>query len=95
MAGRKRYRIEDLAATVKRLADQVAVLTQAVDALTDEIQWRNNQARDTGERPTPFVLTSMPADLCTSDWHTNRVRRHGQPPAADDSGRRGRSTLFD
>lgn len=65
--------LADLRHAVEHLSQQVQVLTEAVDGLTDEIQWRNHQLRDSTEMPKPFVLRSMPLDPCADDWALNRV----------------------
>jgi hypothetical protein len=88
--------LADLECVIQELSDRVAVLTEAVDALTDEIQWRNNHARDSGKLPQPFVLKSMPLDPCTDDWQINRVehdeRRPEQPVERHPA---GKGTLFE
>ena len=66
--------IAELRQAVEQLALQVQVLTEAVDGLTDEIQWRNRQLRDNAEMPSPMVLRSMPLDPCAKDWEINRVK---------------------
>ena len=86
--------LSDLTHVVQELSGRVAVLTDAVDALTDEIQWRNNHARDTGDTVLPFVLTSMPLDPCTDDWQLIRVGRDGLPREAPPQ-RPVKGTLFD
>ncbi|REJ93738.1 MAG: hypothetical protein DWQ34_10080 [Planctomycetota bacterium] len=66
---------ERLRDAVELLGQQVAVLTEAVDRLSDELQWRNNESRPRRESaPPPAVLHSMPVDSTTDDWKLNRVR---------------------
>ena len=84
--------LADLECVVQELSDRVAALTQAVDALMDEIQWRNNHVRDGGERPEPFILKSMPLDPCADDWQINRVERDGRPAERRSA---GKGTLFE
>lgn len=65
----------DLYESIQRFGQQIAVLTDAVERLCDELQWRNNERCKDGERsPPPFVLHSMPVDPTTDDWQLNRVR---------------------
>lgn len=88
--------LADLECVVQELSDRVSALTEAIDALTDEVQWRNNHARESGAPIRPFVLTSMPLDPCTDDWQINRVERDGrrkQPATQRRSA--GKGTLFD
>jgi hypothetical protein len=88
--------LADLECVIQELSDRVAALTQAVDALMDEIQWHNNHLRDGGEMPEPFILKSMPLDPCTDDWQINCVERDGRPqqrPAEPRSA--GKGTLFE
>jgi hypothetical protein len=104
-AGRRRRRIgmsgvetllADLECVIQELSDRVTALTAAIDELSDEIQWRKNHARDSGEPPRPFVLTSMPLDPCAEDWRINRVERDGSPkPEATQRSSAGKGTLFE
>lgn len=58
-----------LSDTIDRLIAQVQVLVTAVDELTDEVQWRNNQVRERdGYRSPPMVITSMPKDPLAPDF---------------------------
>jgi hypothetical protein len=84
--------LADLECVVQELSDRVAALTQAVDALMDEIQWRNNHSRDAREMPEPFILKSMPLDPCADDWQINRVERDGRPAERRSA---GKGTLFE
>lgn len=97
MDGSSESRLEKLEAAIERLADQVAVLTAAVDELTDEVQWRNNELRNFRELPAPFVLKSMPKDPLAKDWRINRVRPEDLPAdaATAASARAERTTLFE
>ena len=71
------------------------VLTQAVDGLTDELQWRNNELRErTPSASPPFVLHSLPLDPCATDWAINRVRPQPDSPTQPKS-KPSRGTLFD
>jgi hypothetical protein len=95
--------MSQLSDAVDRLQQQVAVLTQAVDELVVELQWRNNEMRDSTFSPPPHtVIHSLPRDPCTDDWQVNRVKPdtvaslqpQQQPkPAAEPTP--PRSTLFD
>lgn len=87
--------VEELGDAVERLQQQVSVLTQVLDQLVDELQWRNNELRDrTPSPPPPMVIHSLPLDPCTDDWQVNRVRPEtAQPPQQED--KPPRSTLFD
>lgn len=58
----------ELTAAVRRLADIVAMLTTAVEDLTEEIQWQNNE-RSQDYRSPQLSLTKMPLDPTTRDWH--------------------------
>lgn len=88
--------LADLESVIQELADRVQALTAAVDELSDEIQWRNNQTRDHAGAPAPFALTSLPVDPCTDDWAINRVGRDGQPaPPRATNPTRNKQTLFD
>ena len=85
----------ELRESVERLGQIVQVLTQAVDGLTDELQWRNNELREQrSSAPPPFVLHSLPRDPCTDDWKVNRVRPQTLPPEQP-TVTRPRETLFD
>ena len=88
--------LADLECVVQELSDRVTALTDAVDALMDELQWRNNHTRDNSPPPQPFVLTSMPIDPCTDDWEFNRVNRDGRTREPSKKRRSpGTETLFD
>lgn len=65
--------LAELRETVERLQQQIQILVQAIDALADELQWRNNQSREQYSPAPPFALHSMPADPSTDDWRINRV----------------------
>lgn len=66
--------LSDLQTSIEQLAQRMAVLTDAVDQLFDELQWRNNERRRDREIPSPPpVLRSMPSDPTTDDWRINRV----------------------
>jgi hypothetical protein len=84
--------LADLECVLQELSDRIAALTQAVDALMDEMQWRNNNVRDSGETPEPFVLKSMPLDPGSDDWQINRVERDGRPAKRRSA---GPGTLFE
>lgn len=65
----------DLYESIQQFGQQIAALTDAVERLCDELQWRNNERRKDGERsPPPFVLHSMPVDPTTDGWQLNRAR---------------------
>lgn len=65
---------------VEQLTLVVSALTAGMDELASQLQWRNNN-RPVSERysPPPFVLTSMPVDPITDDWHINRVKPEDVP----------------
>ncbi|REJ85933.1 MAG: hypothetical protein DWQ34_28150 [Planctomycetota bacterium] len=66
---------DELQQSIESLTQHVSVLTDAVDRLFDELQWRNNERRPRREfTPPTAVLHSMPADPTTDDWKINRVR---------------------
>ena len=90
-----RNELAELRAAVEQLSQQVHVLTIAIDELTEEVQWRNNQLRDAERSPSPpFVLHSMPLDPTTPDWKINQVRP--APPSPSDAPLpTARQTLFD
>lgn len=95
---RKRTTAEEVAAlreAIERLSQEVHVLTTAIDALTDEVQWRNNQHRDRYPAAPPMHITSLPKDPCAKDWPINRVRPEDIPaePVAKSTSRQ--PTLFD
>ena len=71
--------VASLRAVIDRLVDRVQVLTDSLDALTDEVQWHNNQQRDRYERPPPMVVTSLPKDPCAKDWQINQLRPEDLP----------------
>jgi len=85
--------VEDLKQTIARLSEQIHVLTLAMDALTDEIQWRNNQYADRHRERPMTIVTSMPKDPTAKDWHLNRLTAADLPPAAP-STPTGERTLF-
>lgn len=88
--------LADLRQAVEHLSQQVQVLTEAVDSLTDEIQWRNHQLRDSTEMPKPFVLRSMPLDPCAANWEINRVKPADIARLRDEVTRTGsQGKLFD
>lgn len=88
--------LADLECVMQELSDRVEVLTDAVDALRTEIEWRNNQSRGAGETPEPFVLRSMPLDPCAADWQINRVGRDGRPQVVTPGPKPGaKGTLFE
>lgn len=70
--------LAELRQAVARLTEIVNVLVDSIDALTDELQWRNNQLRNGYRHVT--VLTSMPKDPCAKDWQINRLRPEDLPP---------------
>ena len=71
---------EDFAAllqAIEALTDEVRVLRQAVDDLTSEVQYANNNSVD-GDiaRPSfaaPFRLRSMSKDPAAENWTVNAV----------------------
>lgn len=74
--------LAELRAAIERLTDTVQVLIQAVDQLTDEVQWRNNQLRGRCPSLPPVTLTSMPKDPTAKDWQINRVKPDDVPAEA-------------
>ncbi len=60
---------------IEYLEQRLQILIQAIDALSDEIQWHNRQDGNGSARHEPFVLRSMPADPRDDDWSVNRVPR--------------------
>jgi hypothetical protein len=65
---------EDLRSTLKQLCQWVEALTDSVDRIVDELQWRNNERRgENGFPPPPVTLRSMPADPNADNWALNRV----------------------
>lgn len=68
--------LAELRETIDLLGLRVKALTQAIDALTDEIQWRNNNER---ERPasTPPLVLQMAAPVPT------RAAPHVNPATAE------------
>ena len=73
--------LPDLQSTVRRLNQQMQVLVQAIDELTDEVQWRNNNEREASA--PPLAVHSLPRDPCTDDWRINRVRPVESPSEAE------------
>lgn len=63
--------VAELRAAVEHLADHVQCLTQAIDEIADELQWRSRQTRGDGFHDGPVVLTSMPVDPTAGDWRIN------------------------
>lgn len=82
--------LEALQDAVEHLAQQVRMLTAAVDELTVEVQWRNQNVRE-GNAPRPFVLRSMPLDPCADDWMLNRVAPQRVAELRDDASRQAPS----
>jgi hypothetical protein len=71
---------EDVAAVlqaVETLTDELRVLRQAVDDLTSEVQFANNNSDGAHNAPAhfgpPFRLHSMSKDAAASDWTINAV----------------------
>ena len=66
----------DLIDALERLSDQARCLTQAVDDLIIELQWRNNNVegddRSRTHSPLSVRVTSMPVDPTAKDWQINR-----------------------
>ena len=81
--------LADLECVIQELSDRLSALTDAVDALCDEVQWRNNNAAPSGELPYRLTLTSMGIDPGSDDWKVNRKDRTGQPVSAQTSQRPG------
>jgi hypothetical protein len=64
--------VQDLAAIIERLRDEVEVLRQAVDDLRGEWTHELRNLRDALPIPgpdPPYRLTSMPQDSCADDFH--------------------------
>lgn len=82
---------EQLHEAVKRLTDAIRLMTQSVDELTTELQWRNNQDAARDVPPAPPILTSMPLDPLADDWRINRRSAADlptdEPPLASDGQR--------
>ncbi len=86
----------ELRAAIDHLSDRIHVLTQAVDVLSDEVGWRNNQLRDDFAPAPVMPLTSMPADPLSEDWELNRVRAEDLPAELQVPGKNvQREGLFD
>lgn len=83
--------------SIDNLAGLLQTLVHAVDELTVELQWRNNDLRGSrGNSPPPHVvLHSMPLDPCSKDWQINRVQP--EPPAGPQPApaKQRPQTLFD
>ncbi len=60
--------VAELRAAVEHLADHVQCLTQAIDELADQLQWRSRQTRGDDFHAGPVVLTSMPVDPTAEEW---------------------------
>ena len=62
---------------VEALTDEIRVLRQAIDDLTSEVQFANNNSGDPNDAPihlgSPFRLRSMSKDAAASDWTINAV----------------------
>ncbi len=87
--------LAELRDAVELLQQQVSVLTQVLDKLVDELQWRNNELRERKPpAPPPTVIHSLPLDPCTDDWQINRVRPETEQPPQPDN-KPTRTTLFD
>lgn len=74
--------LADLECVIQELSNRLSALTDAVDALFDEVQWRNNNTADSENPPYRLVLTSLPIDPCSDDWQVNRTDRSGEPVAS-------------
>lgn len=75
--------LAELRKAVDQLSQRVHVLIHALDDLCEEVQWRNNQARDRhGYRPPPMIVTSMPKDPLAPDFgeRLNRFKPSDVPP---------------
>ena len=79
---------------VVRLTERVDRLSIAVEELTIELEWRNNNSAAAEHSPTRFVLTSMPLDPATTDWQINRVQA-SDLHAASSSKTASQQSLFD
>lgn len=64
--------IGQLRQTIEQLTDAIRLLTQSVDELSTELQWRNSQVAVRHVAPAPPVLTSMPLDPLADNWQINR-----------------------
>jgi hypothetical protein len=87
--------LAELRAAVEQLTQHVRCLMQAIDELTTEVQWRNHQRGDPAIPSRRFVLTSMPLDPATRDWHINQVRAEDIPTDPPPTTSARRQTLFD
>lgn len=63
--------VAELRAAVEHLADHVQCLTQAIDELADQLQWRSRQTRGDRFHAGRIVLTSTPADPTAEDSQIN------------------------
>lgn len=63
---------DQLRQAIEQLTDAIRLLTQSVDELSTELQWRNNQDAERHVAPAPLVMTSMPLDPLADDWQINR-----------------------
>jgi hypothetical protein len=85
----------ELRLAIEALMDYVESLTQSIDNLTIELQWRNPQDNDGRYTPTATILTSMPLDPTARDWQINRLTPADLPSEPSPESSRHRQTLFD
>jgi hypothetical protein len=85
----------ELRLAIEALMDYVESLTQSIDNLTIELQWRNRQDNDGRYTSTATILTSMPLDPAARDWQINRLTPADLPPEPTPVPNRRRQTLFD
>jgi hypothetical protein len=65
---------DELRSAIEQLGQRVEVLTDSVDRIAEELQWRNNERRGEVQfSPPPVTLRSMPADPTAEDWTLNCV----------------------
>jgi hypothetical protein len=84
---------EDLIFAVEQLTEQMRLLGNVIDDLTNELQW---QFRNRGDSTSPpFMLTSLPADPTAQDWRINASGPAIVPQAGEPAVRTRPQTLFD
>ena len=62
---------EELILGIERLTEQVRLLGNIIDDLTNELQWQN--CKSPSGSPSPFMLSSISADPTADDWRVNQT----------------------
>ncbi|MCH8149558.1 MAG: hypothetical protein IH987_16495 [Planctomycetes bacterium] len=85
----------DLTEAVERLTEYVRLLTMAVDELTDEVNWRNNQHRSLGCPSLSPCMTATPLGRVANDPRPDEFVSQQTPGVGSSSRKRTQQDLFD